>query len=275
MKKGFLKILSLMVVMLMMFAAVPSVFAAEELVVNSNATVNVGDTITYTVYLSDCEDPILGIQMYLLFDNDKLEYIKDSLEFGKFESVYYNENLDGYIPFSWTDVTNTADYSSKAVLFKADFNVIEGGEASVSDFISDMYGEDMTYMKNYTLTYDISVNGDNIGEEMPAPVTDDESFVADHQGDFINYSDGKGDNSKDSEEHQPVTQVVEKVVDVTKQISSTSSESSNNSTVTVLVIVAIIIVILAIVAVLIVKKKDDDINAASAANENNTEDNND
>ncbi|MCQ2513970.1 MAG: cohesin domain-containing protein [Ruminococcus sp.] len=268
MKKFTVKILSFVIVITMLMFAMPSAFAAEELVINSNATVNVGDKFTFTLLMSDCEDPVIGLQMYLSYDQNKLKYVDDSLEFGKFEGVVYNPKREGYIPLSWTDISAPADFSSRAVLLKADFEVIEGGETDITDFIADMYGEDMTYMKNYTIRYTVSVNGDVVGEEKPAVVTTDESFISGRQGDFINYSDSQGNNSENADEHQPVTMVVEQVVNVTQAADNTTSANGNGSVTATLVIVAIIIIILAIVAVLIVKKRDDDINSA---NESNTE----
>ena len=52
-----------------------------------------------------------------------------------------------------------ADFSKKAGLISLDFTVIKDGAADIRFFVQDLYGEDMTYIKSYTFTYDLLING--------------------------------------------------------------------------------------------------------------------
>jgi hypothetical protein len=264
MKSRILKITTILAIMLVMLAAIPATaFAAEgELEINSTATVNVGDRITYTLNLSDCEVPIIGLQMYLSYDSSKLQYVEDSLKFEKIDGVVSNPNLDNLVILSWTDISNEADFSKKAVLLTISFDVIDSGESEISYYISHMYGDDMGYIKNYTITYDLTSNDKDVITDQPAVVTSDDEFVAEHQGSFINYDDSMGDNSPNKDSHEVVdsTLVVTSVVDVTRYESADTSQDSTSGTTdltTALIIIAIVIVVLAIVAVIIVKKRDD------------------
>ncbi len=260
MKSRLLKISSVITVMLVILAAIPSTsFAAEELVVNSNAAVDEGEEFAFALNLSGCEVPIIGLQMYIVYDQTKLEYIEDSLEFEKIDGVIYNPNLENTIALNWTNVTNAADFSNKAHLLKLRFKAIGTGETEISYYISHMYGDDMGYIKNYTITYDITAGDDSIVTEQPAIVTSDEEFLSEHQGSFLNYDDSMGENSPNSDSHQLIksTVVVNSIVDATRYVSVDSTDTKSGTGTTVLIIVGAVIIILAVVAVIIVKKRDD------------------
>lgn len=263
-------ITSIMAVILIMLFCIPATSAAEdELIINSDATVKVGDTVTYTMYLADCDEPIIGIQMYVFFNSENLSYVQDSLDFEKFSGVVYNQGLDGKVPVSWTNISDAADFSSKAMLLSLDFKVIKGGECTISDFVSEMYGDDMTYVKNYTFTYDISVNDEKIVSDKPVVVNTDEDIISEYQGAFINYDDGMGENSPNQNSHSVIvgTQVVTGIVNATR-IESVSDAADDNNSTAILIIVGVIVVILAIVAIIIVRKRDDAKNKADHEVEN-------
>ncbi len=262
MKSRFFKTSSVFVVLLILIAAVStSAFAADgELTVNSKAVTKVGDRITYTLNLSDCEVPIIGLQMYVNYDGSKLKYVDDSLKFEKIDGVVSNTKLDNMIALSWTDISSETDFSKKSQLVSLQFDVTDGGECDISYFISHMYGDDMGYIKNYTITNDISANDEELISGEPAVVTTDEKFVSENRGSFINYSDSMGENSPNKDNHEKIdsTIVETKVVDVTRYENvGNTSQGSGGSATTILVVIGAVIIILAIVAVIIVKKRDE------------------
>ena len=267
MKSRLLKISSVIAVMLVMLAAIPTTaFAADSLTVNTDSTVSVGDTFSYTMNMADCEVPIIGLQMYIVYDHNKLEYVEDSLEFEKIDGVIFNPNLEDTIAMNWTNVIDDADFSGKAQLLTLKFKAIADGETEISYYISHMYGDDMGYIKNYTITYDVALDdGTALATDLPAVVTTDEEFLNNpkRQGSFLNYDDSMGENSPNSDSHQLIqgasvvegTEIVSSVVDVTRYESVENSGSG--STTTILIIVGAVIIVLAIVAIVIVKKRDD------------------
>ena len=257
------KFSSFVFAMVIALSCTVTAFAADdELTINSDATVNVGDKITFSLYLSDCTEPVQGIQMYICYDKEYLTVDPDSMKYEKFDGVIQNPNLDNYVTFNWTNVIDLADFSNKALLVSVDFEVVKGGTTEITDFVQELYGSDMTYLKSYKLTYDISVNGENLVSDKTPIVNKDEGIINNHQGAFINYEDGMGeDNTPNKDNHQAVkgnvekgTQIVSNIVDVTKTVDVTQSSGSN--TVTIIVIAAAAVVVLAIVAVMIVKRKD-------------------
>lgn len=117
-----------------------------------------------------------------------------------------------------------------------------------------MYGDDMTYLKSYKWTYDISVNDETIVSDKVPPISDNQEIINEKQGSFINYIDGMGeDNSPNKDEHQAVTGVVE----VTQYKEVTKTTTTSGSMVYIIAAAAVIIVALAVVAIIVVKKRDD------------------
>ena len=75
------------------------------LTINQEGKVEVGKTVTFTLYLSDA-DPVEGFQLELFYDKDHLKYKKGSLNFEKFDSVFYNEGIEGRLLMNYTSITN-------------------------------------------------------------------------------------------------------------------------------------------------------------------------
>ena len=260
MKNLFNKFFSLCLVLAVVLCTSATAFAAEEqLTINGEAKVNVGDTVKFSLYLDECTEEIIGFEMRLFYDSEYLEMDKDSVVYEKFDGVIHNTNLVGKFPLSWTNISQPADFSQKAVFLSADFKVLKAGEAEISYFVTDMYGDDMTYLKSYKWTYDITVNDEPVVSEKTPPVSRDEETLSKKQGSFINYEDGMGEeNSPNGSNHKTVisTQVVTAYQDVI-QNNPNGNTSGDGSMVYIIIGAAIAILVLAIVAILIVKKRDE------------------
>lgn len=265
MKNHLVKIISLCFVTVLMLSCISSItaFAADdELTINSNAKVKVGDKIKYTLYLSDTKEDIIGFELRLFYDHNYLELDKDSMNYGKFDGVVHNLNLEDKIPINWTNISTPISFSNKAEFLSVEFKVVKGGETEISQFVSEMYGDDMTYLKSYKWTYDISVNDKTIVKEQTPEISDDEQTIKNNQGSFINYLDGMGEeNSPNKDKHQaivgtvPGTQIATEYVNVTRYENVSSSGSFNMMP--IIVIIAIVVVAGAIVTILFIKKRDD------------------
>lgn len=277
MKKHLVKIISLCfasVLMLSFMTSITAFAADDELTVNSNAKVKVGDKIKYTLYLSDTKEDIIGFELRMFYDHNYLELDKDSVNYGKFDGVIHNLNIEDKIPINWTNISTPVSFSSKAEFLSMEFKVVKGGETEISQFVSEMYGDDMTYLKSYKWTYDITVNDKSIVKDQTPVISDDQQTLEKNQGSFINYIDGMGEeNTPNKDNHQavvgsvPGTQIATQYVDVTRY-ENVSSDGSFNM-MPIIVIVAVVVVAGAIVAILIIKKREDA--KISAENDNNVE----
>ena len=265
MKKHLVKIISLCFVSLLMLSLMTSmtVFAADnELTVNSDAKVKVGDKIKYTLYLSDTKEDIIGFELRMFYDQNYLELDKDSMNYGKFDGVIHNLNIEDKIPINWTNISTPISFANKAEFLSMEFKVVKGGETEISQFVTEMYGDDMTYLKSYKWSYDITVNDKTIVKDQTPVISDDKQTLENNQGSFINYVDGMGEeNTPNKDNHQavvgsvPGTQIATQYVDVTRYENVTSNGSFNMMP--IIVIVAIVVIVGAIVAILIIKKRDD------------------
>lgn len=265
MKKHLLKIISLCFasVLLLSFMTSITAFAADdELTVNSNAKVKVGDKLKYTLYLSDTKEDIIGFELRMFYDHNYLELDKDSVNYGKFDGVIHNLNLEDKIPINWTNISTPVSFSSKAEFLSMEFKVVKGGETEISQFVSEMYGDDMTYLKSYKWTYDITVNDKSVVKDQTPVISEDQQTLEKNQGSFINYIDGMGEeNTPNKDNHQAVVgsvpgkQIATQYVDVTRYENVSANGSFNMMP--LIVIVAVVVVAGAIVAILIIKKRDD------------------
>lgn len=277
MKKYLLKIISLCfasVLMLSFMTSITAFAADDELTVNSNAKVKVGDKIKYTLYLSDTKEDIIGFELRMFYDHNYLELDKDSVNYGKFDGVIHNLNLEDKIPINWTNITTPVSFSSKAEFLSMEFKVVKGGETEISQFVSEMYGDDMTYLKSYKWTYDITVNDKSVVKDQTPVISEDQQTLEKNQGGFINYIDGMGEeNTPNKDNHQAVVgsapgkQIATQYVDVTRYENVSANGSFNMMP--LIVIVAVVVVAGAIVAILIIKKRDDA--KISPENDNNVE----
>lgn len=274
MKKHLVKIISLCFAAALMLSFMTSItaFAADdELTVNSDAKVKVGDKIKYTLYLSDTKEDIIGFELRMFYDHNYLELDKDSVNYGKFDGVIHNLNLEDKIPINWTNISTPVSFSSKAEFLSMEFKVVKGGETEISQFVSEMYGDDMTYLKSYKWTYDITVNDKTIVKDQTPVISDDAQTLEKNQGSFVNYIDGMGEeNTPNKDNHSAVvggTQIATEYVEVTRYENVTTNGSFNMMP--IIVIVAVVVVAGAIVAILIIKKRDDA--KISSENDNNVE----
>ena len=128
---------------LMMLCAVPlNANAAEEVKINDAASVAVGDTFTYSMYIADASKDVMGMQAYVFYDTDYLEIDTDSINFDNLNGVIYNGNLDGYMTFNFSDISNYASFSSRTQLVSMNFKVKKSGNTNVTYFIKEMYDSD-------------------------------------------------------------------------------------------------------------------------------------
>ncbi len=195
-------------------------FAAAKLKLN-DATVKVGDTVSFTLKLGECYENIEGLDMTVGYDSSYLKLDEKSVEFPELKSAVHNSGISNYILFNWTNPVETVNFQNTKAVVTADFKVLKAGESDISYFVSELYGKELDkQITKYTFTYSISVNGKTVAEDKTLPVLDVEKADEElskvsaggrkHlQGSFINYTDGKGDDNTDGKNHTAVTGATE------------------------------------------------------------------
>ncbi len=246
--------ISMIVAILLVMTIVPS-FAASNLVINGEKDVKfkVGDVVTYELYLGDCKEKVQGLQAYIFYDKSYLKVDQDSLTFPNLTKVVSNPNLENTITFNWTDVQNFADFSKTTGFVSVDFKVLKAGKTDISYFISELYGEDMTYLKQYTFTYNLKVNNKTVVKNAVPIVNDDSNNLNQYQGAFTNYADGKGEKNGSGKEHVAI------VGQITTNVSNSGNDTAkdvyqgDDNTGMVLTIIGIVAVVIAIIIVVILR----------------------
>ncbi|MCH5299170.1 MAG: hypothetical protein J1E96_05330 [Ruminococcus sp.] len=253
MKKLFKISFAAVLAVLCLSLSVVTAFAAKgELTINEDAVAVEGDTVTYTLNMGDCTEELEGIQMQFMYDSEYLEVDADSLDFPNMNGVVSNAGIADVILFTWTDVMNLADFTKTAPLVTVDFKVKKAGETAITYFITEMYGSDVTYLKSFTLTNDIAVNGEVVVKGASPLIVSDSDLQNQYQGSFVNYADGKGEQNGSGEDHVAVTGATgasvtdSDVIDVNK---------GGNNVMTIVTVVSIIVVVLAIIAVIILRNR--------------------
>ena len=235
------------------------------LTINNAASVEVGKTVTYTLYLSEATESIVGFELRLFYDSDFLEYQKNTLKFDKFDVVFFNEDIKGKIPMNYTSLNNQPLFDKKGQFLTANFKVLNGGNANISYFFTELYGENMDYLKSFRFTYDLAVDGETILKDAIPVVNADDDTLQNNQGDFINYSDGMGEENSPQNESEHVrigSGVKTQVIDVTRSNDENGAKkTSGNNFVKYIIIFAILGLVVAAIAVAIVmvrKKNEED-----------------
>ena len=114
--------------------------------------------------------------------------------------------VKGEVFLNWTNVFKKLNFSDKQEFLDIEFTVKKAGNTDITKFIKEIYGDDMTYLKSYTWTYDLVINDDTVIKDEPPLITTDEKLISQYQGAYINYVDGKGEkNSPEEGDHQAVT----------------------------------------------------------------------
>ena len=204
--KKFLSIITVTCVLTsMLIVSAVSAGATGQLVINKKAKANVGDKVKYILYLADTEEEIEGFEMNLNFDPEYLETNNDSIKLPKIDSAMKNI-VKGEVFLNWTNVFKKLNFSDKQEFLDIEFTVKKAGNTDITKFIKEIYGDDMTYLKSYTWTYDLVINDDIVIKDEPPLITTDEKLISQYQGAYINYVDGKGEkNSPEEGDHQAVT----------------------------------------------------------------------
>lgn len=204
--KKFLTIITVTCVLTsMLIVSAVSAGATGQLVINKKAKANVGDKVKYILYLADTEEEIEGFEMNLNFDPEYLETNNDSIKLPKIDSAMKNI-VKGEVFLNWTNVFKKLNFSDKQEFLDIEFTVKKAGNTDITKFIKEIYGDDMTYLKSYTWTYDLVINDDTVIKDEPPLITTDEKLISQYQGAYINYVDGKGEkNSPEESDHQAVT----------------------------------------------------------------------
>lgn len=168
-KSFFALLLSLTTIYSLAFS--PSVLAAEEKKCKVNdVEFSSGDTITYTLEISQANDKFSGIDISIYYDPDCLELNTEKVSVPVFKNALFNSDLKGEIRFNAIDIVDGFDFTNGGVVISAPFK-IKDGEKQSSDItfsIRELYDMDSNNMTDYKTDVTIE-KGEAPAEEIVKP----------------------------------------------------------------------------------------------------------
>lgn len=249
------KFSAMMIVAAICLMAFTSVNAADGATINGDFTAKLGDKFTYSMYMSDCKEEVLGVQMYVFYDQDCLEIDAESVEFDQFKGAIFNANLEGYMTFNWTNISELADFSTRRKIVSMDFTVLKEEDTEITYFIREMYGNGTETLKSYKLTYDIVKDGEDVVIEKTPLVNESDQVLEEYQGDFINYLDGMGDENTPNKENHKAHKGEKSTMLPAGNVDTSSQSESDASGSTYLVIICVVVLVMLIGVVFILKNR--------------------
>ncbi len=137
---------------------VPEITSGEELSVSfggETVTANVGDTVSYTMYLT-ADKSFEEIQAVLGFDADKLSLVKLSDNENEAKAycpalgdVIYNSDIDGVVAFN-SYSTSGYDFTNEKAVLTLEFAVVQGGKTNLDFTMQEMTATDGTSYYTYS-----------------------------------------------------------------------------------------------------------------------------
>ena len=202
MKRLWIKILTLMIVIILACGSYVNIFAA----VNGQKTKK-ESIVEYTFYISDAVQTITGIHLEFFFDQNVLELKDVNTDNLPNSTINANSNRDGSVKIV-NGLINGAQglaCSEKTELVRLTFEVIGEGDTEIKYYIPYMYDYDLVNLYDYTLSQTITIDGKTVIEDTPPVLADDTDFEhieGFEKGDFPNTKDGKGHSNASQEEEQ-------------------------------------------------------------------------
>ncbi len=229
------------------------------------ATVNgkdakVGDTITYTLYIADSTQNIVGIDARFFFDQETLELVSvETDNLGDSTVVNDNINNDGVIYMNNAYIKGGKGLAckDKVALATLTFKVLEDTPTDITYYIPYIYDFEMVNIYNYTFTYELTVEGETVIEnEPPVLAGDDELGKISDLGDFENVPEGTGSGIKPTAAPTKAPSANQDNNSGTQGTQTGTAEGDDGDFNVLYVIIPIVVLmVIAIVVLVIIKQK--------------------
>lgn len=219
----------------------------------------VGSTVEYTIDLVSYKQEVIGVQMFYKFDTSHLKLV--DTEFSNFPGAVVNPNKqnDGMIYMNYTNPSELLDFSKAKEIGKLQFEVIAEGESNIEYYIQYIFDYDMVNIYDYTITYSLSVDGDEKIEDKTPLLADIDEVVKSVDdsvkfdvGDFENNEEGTGSGIK------PTTAPKVENKPANPNNDKDSDKGGNNNTILYVVGGVVVLALVAVVIITVSKKKKTD-----------------
>ena len=171
--KGFFSLLLAVTTLALGCTLAISATAEENVCVVNDAQFKVGDTLTYTLKISEAGEKFSGIDISVYYDPECLEPDRERISVPVFKNAIFNSELNGEIRFNAIDVSSGFDLTKGGTVISAPFKVKEGAKDStdITFSVREVYGMDLEVSSSLTdYKTEVSISrGDSAGEEIVPP----------------------------------------------------------------------------------------------------------
>ena len=177
--KGFFSLLLALTTVAFGCTLAISANAEENACIVNDAQFKVGDTLTYTLKITEAGEKFSGIDVSVYYDPECLEPDREKISVPVFKNAIFNSELNGEIRFNAIDVSAGFDLTKGGTVISAPFKVKEGAKDStdITFSIREVYGMELEESGSLTdYKTDVSISrGDSAGEEIAPPKDMDEA----------------------------------------------------------------------------------------------------
>lgn len=188
------KLISLLMVMLL-FVALVVVPASAEDSAQTVVSVNKGDEVTYTLYLSDVPEKVVGCDFSLYYDSSEYKLVSYADFTGNYDpdehQAFINPNLPGELRCNWS-ILSGIKFADRKLFASVKLKALKDADTHLSYYVRYMYPESMQMFTEYTFTCDVVVNKTTVIENEAPELNVDEPQA---DGDFVNSVTGKGEDA--------------------------------------------------------------------------------
>lgn len=224
----------------------------------NDTTANVGDTVTYTLNLSKVATPVAGIQMSVFYDSDYLQLDANSVTCDGLTGYMVNTNLTNQVLMNASEGVNGYDFTNKKEVISLTFTVLKEGNTDITYYVDELYdiyeygpGD---YLKTYTFTTDISVNGTSIVTDAK-PILNTTEQTNGSTGDFVNNEEAVGEISYEEALEIEGVEIAEGELSTDFNTTTNTPDTSKNNISIILIIVFLFVAVVVVVLVIVIKKK--------------------
>lgn len=187
------KIVSLLLALVLVACAVVPAFALES--AKTVVSVSKGDEVTYTLYLSDVPEKVVGCDLSVYYDSSALQVSSYSDFSGSFDEddhqAIINPNIPGNFICLWS-ILSGVRFTDRKQVCSIKFKALKDTDTHISYYVRYMYPENMVMFTEYTFTCDVKVNKKVVIENQAPELNIDEPQS---DGKFVNSVTGKSEDA--------------------------------------------------------------------------------
>lgn len=228
------RFISLMIAALMLLASFAVVSASAAEAAQTIIDVNAGDTVSYSLTVSDLPEKVVGCDFSIYYDSsvlsvDSVADFTGSTDESDHRAVI-NADIDGEVRGNWSILSGVSFDGGKDIA-TVNFTAKSGGSTHVNYYVRYLYPDSMIEFTTYKFTCTVTVNGATVLDNAAPELNVDEAQTS---GEFVNSVSGDssdaGVNTASNSGNGSNGEVNENEVDSSKNGATTAQSATTANT---------------------------------------------